>query len=140
MSAKQALRDATVQYSDGRTVRPAPLDVGQILADLEQLNEDARSAFLCILAHGLTVEIRALLLDRPVPNADLDRIYQINESLHQLTSCVNPQQRRSASGDVELIRAIIDDSYLYGLEAAVGRALATAAGNILTARKPAASS
>jgi hypothetical protein len=129
-TAKPALRGAPIQYADGRTVTPPPLDVDQILAVLEKSDDQARSAFLCVLAHNLTVEIRAILLDRPVSGPDLDRVYQINESLHHLTSCINPRRRRSAGGDVELLRAIVDSSYLYGLEAAVGRAFATAAGNL----------
>jgi hypothetical protein len=129
-TAKPPLRGAPVQYSDGRMVTPPPLDVDQILAALEKSDDRVRSAFLCVLAHNLTVEIRAFLLDRPVSESDLDRVYQINESLHHLTSCVNPRHRRSAAGDVELVRAIVDSSYLYGLEAAVGRAFATAASNL----------
>ena len=134
-NAKPPLRGAKVQYPDGRTVTPPPLDVDRILASLELLDNEARSSFLCVLAHNLTVEIRALLFDRPVSKRDLDRAYQINESLHQLTSCVNPRHRRSSTGDAELVRAIIDSAYLYGLEGAVGRAVATAAGNVIVSAK-----
>jgi hypothetical protein len=132
---KRPLRGASVQYADGRIVAPEPLDVERILADLERLGDRERSAFLCILAHNLTVEIRALLFDRPVSKKNLDRAYQINESLHQLTSCVNPQHRRSAGSDAELVRAIIESSHLYGLDRAVGRAVATAAGNVMARAK-----
>jgi len=130
-AAKPVLRGPKVQYPDGRVVTPPPLDLERILADLERLEDSERVAFLCIIAHSLTVDIRALLLDRPVSDRDLDRVNHVNEFLHQLTSCVNPWQRRSASGDAGLVRAIIDTSYLYGLEAAAGRALATAAGNTI---------
>lgn len=129
-SSKRTLRGATVQYEDGRAIKPAPLDVDQILADLEASGDEERRAFLCTLAHNLTVETRVLLFDRPVPEFDLDRAYQINELLHQLTSCVHPRHGRSAAGDAQLVRDIIDGSYLYGLEGAVGRALATAAANL----------
>lgn len=129
-NAKRVLRGATVQYSDGRTVKPPRLNVDQILANLERLNDNARKDFLCTFAHSLTVEIRALLFDRPVPEADLDRAYQINESLHQLTSCVNPGNGWSAGDQVALVRAIIENSYLYGLQSAIGRALAPAAGTM----------
>ena len=138
-TAKPVLRGPKVQYPDGRVVTPPPLDLERILTDLERLEESERVAFLCIVAHSLTVDIRALLLDRPVSDRDLDRISKINEFLHQLTSSVNPQHRRTPSGDAELVRAIVESSYLYGLEAAVGRALATAAGNTIAAQKPAAS-
>ncbi|HEU0157380.1 MAG TPA: hypothetical protein VFQ82_15010 [Stellaceae bacterium] len=132
---RRPLRGASVQYADGRIVVPKPLDVERILADLERLDERERSAFLCVLAHNLTVEIRALLFDRPVSETNVDRAYQINESLHQLTGCVNPRHRRSAADDTELVRAIIESSYLYGLDRAVGRAVATAAGYALAAAK-----
>jgi hypothetical protein len=133
-SPKRPLRGATVQYKDGRTIKPTPLDVDQILADLEASDDEERRAFLCTLAHNLTIEIRLLLFDRPVSESDLDRAYQINESLHQLTSCVHPQHRRSAAGDVQLVHDIIDSSYLYRLESAIGRALSGTAGST----KPAA--
>lgn len=86
---------------------------------------------MCTFSHSLTVEIRALLLDRPVSEVDLDRAYQINESLHQLTSCVNSAAGWSVADQVSLVRAIIDSSHLYGLEASVGRALATARNTVL---------
>lgn len=128
-TSKTPLQSPQVQYPDGTVVTPSPLDVEGILEGLERLNKIDRAAFLCVIAHSLTVDIRALLLDRPVSDQDLARIKKINEFLHQLTSCANPHQRRSASGDAELVRAIIDTSYRYGLEAAIGRALATAARN-----------
>ena len=134
-ASKRALYGAAIQYSDGRIVQPARLNVDRILSDFEQSDSDARGSLLCVFAHSLTVEIRALLFDRPVSETDFDRVYQINESLHQLTSCVNPKHRRSASGDAELVRAIIDSSHLYGLEAVVGRALATAASSANTAKR-----
>lgn len=123
------LRGPRVQYSDGSVVTPPPLDVDAILARLERQDETTRHDFLCTFAHSLTVDIRALLIDRPASDVDLDRVNHINEYLHQLTSCVNSRQRRSATGDAELVRTIIDSSYLYGLEAAIGRALATASKN-----------
>lgn len=133
--AKRPLRGASVQHADGRIVVPQPLDVERILADFERRDERERSAFLCVLAHNLTVEVRALLFDRPASETSVDRAYQINESLHQLTSCVNPRHRRSAASDAELVRAIIESSYLYGLDRAVGRAVATAAGYVTSSTK-----
>jgi hypothetical protein len=118
-----------VQYPDGTTITPSPLDLSEVLRQLKQQNDIARSAFLCVFAHSLTVEIRALLLDPP-SDADLQRVRRINEFLHQLTSCVNPRQRRSGTGDADLVRAIVETSLLYGLENAAGRALAAAAGNM----------
>jgi hypothetical protein len=127
---KRILRGATVQYSDGRAIKPPPLNIDRILADLERAETDARRDFLCTFAHCLTVEIRALLFDRPVSEPDLDRAYQINEMLHQLTSSANPGDTWSVGDQVALVRAIIDGSYLHGLEAEVGRALAVASGAV----------
>jgi hypothetical protein len=127
--ARPPLRGACIQYADGTVVTPPPLDVERILEGLQRRDDVSRSAFLCVFAHSLTVDVRAILLDRPVSETDLDRISHLNEFLHQLTSCVNPRQRRAAAGDVELVRAIIESSYLYELTPAVGRALSTAAGN-----------
>jgi len=120
------LRGPMIQHPDGSVVAPQPLDIDRILAKVEQLNEIERATFLCTFAHSLTVDTRALLLDRPIPDTDLDRVHHINEFLHQLTSCVNARQRPSSSRDVELVRTIIEASHLYRLESAVGRALAAA--------------
>ncbi|HWB50014.1 MAG TPA: hypothetical protein VG651_12960 [Stellaceae bacterium] len=136
--SKKPLRGASVQYEDGRIVTPEPLDVEQVLADFERLGERDRMAFLSVLAHDLTVEMRALLFDRPVSQTKLDRACQINEALHQLTSCVNPRHRWSTADEAELVRAIIDSSYVYGLERAVGRALATAVESVMAGARESA--
>jgi hypothetical protein len=128
-SIKRPLRGPSVQYSDGRIETPPPLDVEGILADLERLNAEERGAFLSIFAHDLTVQIRSVLIDRPLSEGDLDRVNRVNEYLHQLTSCVNPNKRWSIRDEVALVRAVIESSYLYNLESAVGSALAKAAGN-----------
>jgi hypothetical protein len=105
-----------------------PLDVERLLADFEQSDAEARRAFLCAFAHDLTVAIRALLFDRPVSDTDLDRVQDINESLHQLTSCANPRKQWSAHDQAALLRAIVEGSFATGLDKWVGHALATAAG------------
>jgi Mrr N-terminal domain len=130
MSGEALLRGSRTQYADGSVTIPPPLHLEEILATFAQLNEDDRAAFLCVIAHDLTVDIRALLIDRPVHERDLDRIWQLNEFLHQITSSVNPRNRRSATGDTELVRAIVESAALHGLRAAIGRALATAAGSV----------
>src|SRR5215213_731335 len=94
--AAKHLYGPTVQYADGTVIPGKALDSEGILAAFERLETEARQAFLCVFAHDLTVAIRALLFDRPVPEADLDRVYKINEFLHQLTSCDNPDQTWSA--------------------------------------------
>jgi hypothetical protein len=133
--AAKRLYGPTVQYVDGRVVRGKPLDVEFILSAFERSDSDARSAFLCVFAHDLTVAMRALLLDRPIPDADLDRVWKINEFLHQLTSCVDPHRRWSARDEAELVRSIIETSFSYGLDKWIGHALATAAGSSMTAKK-----
>ena len=131
-SARRRLRRPSIQCSDGKIVTPPPLDVERVLADLERLDARERAAFLCIFAHDLTVGIRSMLLDRPVPEADLDRAYRLNEYLHQLTSCVNPTKRWSVPDEVALVRALVESSYRYGLESSVGSALAKATGNAVS--------
>ena len=89
---EKRLYGPTVQYPDGKVVRGQPLDVDHIIAAFEQSDVEARTAFLCAFAHDLTVAIRAMLFDRPVSEADLDRVRDINESLHQLTQlCESPK-------------------------------------------------
>jgi hypothetical protein len=110
------------------------LDVERILTELEAAHNKDRVAFLCILAHSLTVDIRAALLDRPVSDVDAEKAFRVNEWLHQLTSCVNPTKPRRPAGDVELVRAIVESAELWGLQAAAQRGISTAAGNTI-ARK-----
>jgi hypothetical protein len=107
------------------------LNVKRVLTELEAAENDTRVAFLCILAHSLTVDIRAALLDRPVSDADADRAFRVNEWLHQLTSCVNPAKPRNPAGDAELVRAIVESAELWGLQAAVQRGISTAAGTTI---------
>jgi hypothetical protein len=111
--------------------KPDPADVEAVLQRLEAAADDVRVTFLCILAHSLTVEIRAALLDRPVSDVAAEHAYRVNEWLHQLTSCVNPKQRRSAVGDAELVRSILGSAEIWGLQTAVRRGLATAAHNTI---------
>jgi hypothetical protein len=136
--AVKRLYGPTIQYADGTVVVGEPLDVEYILSAFERSDAEARSAFLCAFAHDLTVALRALLFDRPVSEADLDRVQDINECLHQLTSCVNPRKRWPAHDEALLIRAIIEDSFAHGLDKWIGHALATAAGSAISARKPVA--
>jgi len=121
----------TVQYPDGTVVTGSPLHTAKILAAFEQLDPDARQTFLCVFAHDLTVAIRALLLDRPVAEADLDRVWKINEFMHQLTSCADPRGRWSAHDSAVLVGDIIETSFGYDLDRWVGHALATAAGSVI---------
>jgi hypothetical protein len=118
----------TIQYADGTVVAGEPLDVEYILTQFEQLGADARSAFLCIFAHDLTVAVRTLLLDRPVPDADLNRVWKINEFMHQLTSCANPRGEWSPRDASLLVLSIIETSFERGLDQWIGHALAVASG------------
>ena len=129
----QKLYGPTVQYADGKVVPGQPVDVEHVLTQFEHLEADARSAFLCIIAHDLTVAIRAIVLDAPVTEAGVDRVKWINESLHRLTSCINPHKRWSAHDEAMLIRGIIKNSFEHGFDGWIGRALAVAAGNTIGA-------
>lgn len=110
-------------------------DVDSLLAEFERLDADARGAFLCIVAHDLTVAIRSVVYDPPITEEGLDRAKWINEALHQLTSCVNPHHRWSAHDEAELIRGIIEDSFQHGFDGWVGRAITAAASDTIDTKK-----
>ena len=129
--AARRLYGPTIQHADGTVVKGAPLHTEEILAAFERLDADARQAFLCVFTHDLTVAIRALLLDRPVAEADLDRVWKINEFMHQLTSCANPRGRWSDHDSAVLVGDIIETSFSYDLDRWVGHALATAAASTI---------
>jgi hypothetical protein len=121
----------TVQYADGTVAKGVLLDIDEILQGFERLDSDERSSFLCAFAHDLTVATRALLIDRPVADADIERAWEVNEYLHQLTSCVNPRRRWTAHEEAQLVRSIVESSFNYDLDPWVGHALAIAAGSAL---------
>jgi hypothetical protein len=142
MSAKKTPKNTarqlygpTIQYADGKVTPGQPVDVEQVLTEFEHLDGEARSAFLCIIAHDLTVAIRSIVFDPPVTEAGLDRVKWINESLHHLTSCVNPRKRWSAHDEATLIRGIIDNSFEHGFDWWVGHAVSVAAGNTIGPKK-----
>jgi len=112
-----------VQYGDGKIVTSPAFNLEDVLADFLRLQERARSEFLSIFAHSLTVDMRAALLDRPVSEKDAEKAYQINEWLHQLTSSLNPTHSRGVAEEAGLIRDIAAESFRYGLEGGVGRAV-----------------
>jgi hypothetical protein len=124
----QKLYGPSAQYADGKVVPGQAIDVERVLTQFEHLEADARSAFLCIIAHDLTVAIRSIVFDAPVTETGLDRVKSINESLHRLTSCINPYKRWSAHDEAMLIRGIIENSFKHGFDGWIGRALAVAAG------------
>ena len=129
------LRGPKIQYSSGKVVIPRPFDLEDVLIEFVRLPTDIRARFLSVFAHSLTVDVRVALFDRPVSDAHASRAYRVNEWLHQLTSCLNPASRRGADAEADLIRDIAIGSFRYGLEAAVGRAVATAAGNTIAPAK-----
>jgi hypothetical protein len=137
-TTERTLYGPTVQYADGKVVPGEPLDVEDMLGELERSDIGTRSEFFCVFAHDLTVAVRSLLLDRPVPEPDLDRVWKINEIMHQLTSCANPRSKWSAGDAAMMLRAIIDSSFSYSLDRWVGHALATAAGDAFSKKKSAA--
>jgi hypothetical protein len=128
-NASRRLYGPTVQYADGTLVPGPAVDVEDVLTRFLSLEADERSSFLCIIAHDLTVAIRSIVYDAPVTEAGRERLKWINESLHQLTSCVNPHKRWSARDEALLVRDIIENSFEHGFDSWVGRALAVAAGS-----------
>lgn len=131
----QRLYGPAVQYADGRVVPGQPVDIDHVLTQFEHSEADARSAFLCIIAHDLTVAIRSIVFDTPLTEAGLDRVKWINESLHRLTSCINPHKRWSAHDEAMLIRGIIQNSFKHSFDGWVGRAVAVAAENAMSIKK-----
>jgi hypothetical protein len=125
----------TVQYADGKVIPGQPVDIEDVLTRFEHLGADARSAFLCIIAHDPTVAIRSIVYDAPVTETGVERVKWINESLHRLTSCINPHKRWSAHDEAMLIRGIIENSFKHGFDGWVGRATAVA-GNTTDTRLP----
>jgi hypothetical protein len=73
-----------------------------------------------------------------IAEADLDRVWKINEFMHQLTSCANPHGCWSAHDSAVLVGDIIETSFSYGLDRWVGHALATAAANTIRKKESAA--
>lgn len=128
-SSDSRLYGPTVQYADGQLIPGEKINVEQVLGKFERSDRDARSAFLCIIAHDLTVAIRSIVFDPPVKEADIERVKWINESLHQLTSCINPRNRWSAHDEAELVRSIIENSFRHGFDKWAGRAITVAAGS-----------
>ncbi|MFZ3235640.1 MAG: hypothetical protein WA417_07030 [Stellaceae bacterium] len=135
-NTSKRLYGPTVQYADGKVVPGRPLDVESIIAEFEQSETAARNAFLCAFAHDLTVAVREILFDRPVSEADIDKVKEINESLHQLTSCLNPRKHWSAYDEALLLQAIVEGSFAHDLDRWIGHALALAAGNRKDAKRP----
>lgn len=123
------------QYANGDIVESPPIDLERVLTDFMSLSEPDRAEFLSAFAHSLTVDIRVALFDRPVADGDAARAYQVNEWLHQLTSCLNPRNRRGAKGEAELLGDIAVDAFRHGLERAVGRAITAANSAFARARQ-----
>jgi hypothetical protein len=120
-----------------RDLDPARWEIGTLIDSIGKLDETARAAAMAILAHSLTVEIRALLVDPPFSDAVIARVRQINETLHHLTSRLNPHHDRSSDDDLSLLSALAEDAARCGLHAAMKRGLVIAVRNSLTrARKP----
>ena len=134
--ARPSLYGPTVQYANGKVVPGRPVDINQIVTRFEHLDADGRSAFLCTIAHDLTVAIRSIVFDPPVTEAGIECVKWINESLHRLTSCVSPHKRWSARDEALLIRGIIENSFQHGFDRWVGRAVAVAAEKTIGTKKP----
>jgi hypothetical protein len=138
-SDRLMLRGSKVQYSDGKIESPRLFDLDNVLTKYARLPDAERLAFLSVFSHSLTVDMRAALLDRPVSEANARRAWQLNEWLHHLTSCFNPRSSWGIKGEAQLLRDIATDSFRHGLDGAVGRGIATAAGSTgISANKHAA--
>jgi hypothetical protein len=115
-----------VQRGDGEIATSPSLELESILNEFVSQPDDVRAAFLSVFAHSLTVEIRVALHDRPVSNEDAASASLMNEWLHQLTSCLNPKERRGPRSEADLIRDIALEALRHRLQRAMGRAVAAA--------------
>ena len=129
-AATRRLYGPTVQYADGRTVAGRALDIESVIVAVERCDAEGRRAFWSVFAHDLTVAVRVILDDRPVSDLGIEKLKEINETLHQLTSCVNPRSKWSPRDEGLLLRAIIDSSFAHDLDRWIGHALALAATTI----------
>jgi hypothetical protein len=120
----------TVQYADGRTVAGRPLDTESIIAAFERCDAESRRAFWSVFAHDLTVAVRVILDEHPLSDRDIEKLKEINETFHHLTSCLDPHSEWGARDMGSLLRAIIDSSFAHDLDRWVGHALALAARTI----------
>src|ERR1700694_1343086 len=116
---------------------PADWEIGALVDTIGKLDQTARTGALAVLAHSLTVEIRALLVDPPFSDGVIDRVRQVNEILHHLTSRLNPNHERSSEHDLSLLSALAADAERRGLHSAMKRGLVIAVRNALVrGRKP----
>ncbi|HWD59600.1 MAG TPA: hypothetical protein VG308_15040 [Stellaceae bacterium] len=107
---------------------PSGWDIGVLVEAVGLLDDTRRRAALAVFAHHLTVEIR-VALDEPMPHPGLDRIRQLNEFLHHLTSRLHPDERRSAEDDRSLLEAFSADAARVGVEKGLKRGLVIAVRN-----------
>lgn len=104
---------------------PGDWDVDTLIDAIGALGEARRTTALSVLAHHLTVELR-IALDEPMPHPGLDRVRQLNEFLHHLTSRLDPDERRLANDDRALLEAFSADAARVGLEKGLKRGLVIA--------------
>jgi hypothetical protein len=104
---------------------PTAWDLDSLVEAVGMLDEPRRTTALAVLAHHLTVEVR-IALDEPMPHPGLDRIRQLNEFLHHLTSRLDPEESRSADHDRSLLEAFAADAARVGLEKGLKRGLVIA--------------
>ena len=115
-----------------RVTDPAQWEIGTLIEALGALDDKKRTGALSLLAHHLTVEIRALLSAPRIDQQVLERVRAVNEFEHHLTSRLHPDGLRSAAGDMSLLADIVGDAERCGLTSAVKRGLVIAARNALT--------
>jgi hypothetical protein len=104
-----------------------PLDSESIITAFERCEAEGRRAFWSVFSHDLTVAVRVILDDHPVSDLGIEKLKEINETLHHLTSCMDPRGTWSARDEGLLLRAIIDSSFAHDLDRWIGHALALAA-------------
>jgi hypothetical protein len=103
-------------------------DPERALSFFGTLAENEKISFWCVLGHYLTVVQRDFLYRDALSGTALAQARKINEMFHHLTSCLNPEKRRSEQpwNDEELLRAMLQDATTIGLRAEFLSALESA--------------
>jgi hypothetical protein len=112
----------------GKMDDPGAWDIDTLVEAVGALDAARRTIALAVLAHHLTVEVR-VAVDEPMPHPGLDRVRQLNEFLHHLTSRLDPEESRSAADDKSLLEAFAADAARVGLEKGLKRGLVIAVRN-----------
>lgn len=102
------------------TARRTRSEVDAELDKFASLGRDARMIALSVIAHDLTVGIRAALSELPSPEA-AKRAQFLNECLHQITGRISSSNDHSAIEEREMLSDLAEEAEQKGLKLLVTR-------------------